>query len=65
MCEPKYQLLIQKREDAGVKHLNDPKAWIEYLNTMDDVYNNIHNYNLKGNRKIFNCVSWHDCWYYD
>ena len=24
--EPKYQLLIKKREDAGIKHLNDSKS---------------------------------------
>ena len=27
--EPKYQFLIKKREDVGIKHLNDPKAFIE------------------------------------
>ena len=26
--EPKYQLLIKKREDVAIKHLNDPKAFI-------------------------------------
>ena len=26
--EPKHQFLIKKREGAGVKHLNDPKAFI-------------------------------------
>ena len=39
--EPKYQFLIKKREDAGIKHLNDPKAFIEYSNTVHDVYNDI------------------------
>ena len=33
--EPKYQFLIQKREDVGIKHLNDPKAFIKYSNKMD------------------------------
>ena len=28
--EPKYQFFIKKREDVGIKHLNDPKAFIEY-----------------------------------
>ena len=36
--EPKYQLLIKKRENAGIKNLNDPNAFIEYSNTIDDVY---------------------------
>ena len=40
---------MRKREDAGIKHLNDPNAFIEYSNTMDDVYENIHDYN--SNRK--------------
>ena len=38
ISEPKYQFLIKKREDAGIKNLNDPSAFIEYSNTMDDVY---------------------------
>ena len=28
--EPKYQFLIKKREDAGMKNLDDPTAFIEY-----------------------------------
>ena len=35
------------QEDAGMKHLNYPKAFIEYLNAMDDAYNNIDNNNPK------------------
>ena len=38
--EPKYKILIKKREDAGIKHLNDPNAFIECSNTMDDVCEN-------------------------
>ena len=40
--EPKYEILIIKHEDAGIKHLNDPNAFIECSNTMDDVYENIN-----------------------
>ena len=29
-CEAEYQLLINKRESTGLKHFNDPKAFIEY-----------------------------------
>ena len=50
--EPKYKILIKKREDAGIKHLNDPNAFIECSNTMDDVYENIHDYNSGRKRKI-------------
>ena len=49
--EPKYQFLIKKREDVGIKNLNDPSAFIEYSNTMDDVYNNVDDYNPKRKRK--------------
>ena len=40
LSELKYQFLIKKREDARIKNLNDPSGFIEYSNTMDDVYNN-------------------------
>ena len=33
--EPKYQLLIKKREKAGIKNLSDKSAFIEYSNNMD------------------------------
>ena len=33
--EPKYQFLIKKREDVGIKHLNDLKAFIEYSQCME------------------------------
>ena len=49
--EPKYKILIKKREDAGIKHLNDPNAFIECSNTMDDVYENINDYNPIRKRK--------------
>ena len=50
--EPKYRLLIKKRVNAGTKNLNDPNAFIEYSNTMDDVYDNIDDYNSKRKRKV-------------
>ena len=43
--EPKYQYLINKREQAGIKNLNEPHAFIEYSNDMNDVLENINNYN--------------------
>ena len=36
--EPKYQFLINKRENAGIKNLKDPNAFIECSNSMDDFY---------------------------
>ena len=29
LSEPKYEYLIKKHEDAGIKHLNNPNAFIE------------------------------------
>ena len=43
--EPKYQLLIKKREQARIKSLNDKNGFIEYSNSMDDIYDNIEDYN--------------------
>ena len=51
-CEGKYQLLINKRESTGLKHLNDFKAFIEYSNDIDDIYKSNEEYNPKKKRKI-------------
>ena len=52
LSEPKYEFLIKKHEDVGIKYCNDPNAFIECSNTMDDVYENIHDYNPSRKRKI-------------
>ena len=52
LSKPKYEFLIKKRKNAGTKHLSDPNAFIECSNTMDDVYENIDDYNLSKKRKI-------------
>ena len=52
LSEPKYQSLIGKRENAGIKHLNNSKAFIECSNTMDDVYENIDDCKPTRKRKI-------------
>ena len=44
--------MIEKRKSKGLKHFNDPKAFIEYSNDMQDVYKNIEEYNLAKKRKI-------------
>ena len=48
----KKQYLINKREEVGLDHFNDPKIFIEYSNDMRDVYKNIENYNVGRERKI-------------
>ena len=50
--EKKYQFLINKREQAGLKNLNDPKAFIEYLNDMSDALDDIKNYNKNRDKNI-------------
>ena len=52
LSEPKYEYLIKKRENTGIKHLNNPNVFIECSNTMDDVYDNINDYNSSRRRKI-------------
>ena len=56
LSEPKYESLNKKREEAGIKHLNNPNAFIECSNTMDDVYENINGYNPIRKRKKINCL---------
>ena len=50
--EKKYQYLINKREKVGRNHFNDPKAFMEYSNDMQDVYKNIEDYNPIKKRKV-------------
>ena len=50
--KPKYKILIKKRKGAGIKHLNDPNAFIECPNTIDNVYENINDYNSSRKTKI-------------
>ena len=50
--QPKYEFLIINRENAGIKHCNNPNAFIEYSNAMDDVYKKIDHYNPRRKRKV-------------
>ena len=50
--EAKYQFLINKRESTGLNHFDDPKAFTKYSNDIQDVYRNIHKYNIDKDRKI-------------
>ena len=44
-------MLIDKREKVGINFNNDPNAFIEYSNSMDDVLSNIEDHN-KNRKKI-------------
>ena len=50
--KPEYEFLINKREQAGIKNLNDPHEFIEYSNDMDDVLDDINNYNTTRDKKV-------------
>ena len=43
--DPKYEYLINKREQVGIKNLNDPHAFMEYSDDMNDVLDDINDYN--------------------
>ena len=47
-----YQLLINEREKLGTKKLKNPKAFIKHLQTCDDVYENLENFNPANERKV-------------
>ena len=50
--ESKYQLLINEREKAGIKKLKNPKAFIDYSQTIDNVYENLEDYNPTKKRRV-------------
>ena len=52
LSEPKYEYLIKNRENVGIKHVNNSKAFIECSNTMDDIYESIDDYNPTRKKKF-------------
>ena len=52
LSEPKYEYLINKREQVGIEMLQNAKAFIEHSNDMNDVFENINDYNKKRNKKV-------------
>ena len=52
LSKPQYKFLIEKRKNAGTKNLNDPNPFIECSNTIDDVYEDIDDYNPSSKRKM-------------
>ena len=44
--------MINKTEQAGIKNLNDPHAFIEYSDDMGDVLDDINNYNKNRDKKV-------------
>ena len=52
LSEPKNLVLVKRSEDVGIKHLDDKNAFIEPSVTMDDVYENINEYDQARTRKV-------------
>ena len=47
-----YQLGIIGRKKVGIKQEKNPKAFIDYSQTIDDAYENVEDYNPTENRKV-------------
>ena len=45
--ESKYQLLINRTEKLGIKELRNRKSSSNYSQKVDDIYQNLEDYNLK------------------
>ena len=52
IIQRKYQLLLNKLEKSGLKHFNDPKAFIDLSNNMNNIYENIEEYNQNKKKLI-------------
>ena len=48
-----YQLLINGCEKVGIENLKNPKAFIDYSQTIDDVYENLEDYNPTKKKRVF------------
>ena len=46
------RFITKERKNSGIKHYNDPNAFIKCSNSMDDVYENIDYYKTNSKRKI-------------
>ena len=52
--ESKYQLLINGREKLGIHNLKNPKAFTDYSQTTDDVFENLEDYNPTKKKRVLN-----------
>lgn len=48
----KNQFLIKKPDSVNSKYCNDPKSCIENSDNIDDIYDNINDYNPNKKRKM-------------
>ena len=59
----KYPLLINRHKSVGLRHCNDCKVLTEYSNDMDDIYENIDEYNPNKELKNIDYIRWYGYWY--
>ena len=50
--ELKYEFLVKKREDVEIKYCKDPNVFIACSDIINDVHQNIDDYNPSRKRKI-------------
>ena len=50
--ESKYQLIINGKEKVGIENLKNPKAFIDYSQTIDSVYENLEDYNPRKKKSV-------------
>ena len=50
--ESKHQLLVNERKKVGIENLQNTKAFIDYSQTIDDVYENLEDYNPTKKRRV-------------
>ena len=56
--QSKYQLLINRRKNVGIKELKNSKPFIDYSQTINVVYENLEDYNPT--KKIADSLWWYD-----
>ena len=52
LFESKYQFLINGREKVEIENVKNPKAFFDYSQTIDDVYENLEEYNPTKKRRV-------------
>ena len=51
--DPLESLLINGRQKLGITKLKNPKALVDYSQRIDDVYQNLEDYNATKKRRVF------------
>ena len=47
-----HTTITSRREKIGIKEFKNPKAFIDYSQAIDDIYENLENFNLAKKRKV-------------